>query len=181
MQSRLIDVISQNALVNNAVIILFGSMFLALSAQITIPLHPVPITLQAAAALFIGMIFGPKMGAKIILAYLVEGICGLPVFANFSFGIHVLLGPTGGYLIGFIPAAILAGYLLQHGWAKHRFTIFLAALFGTIVLFIPGYFVLAHFIGFHNAYLFGVLPFYLADGCKILLLTLIIPYFWKSA
>lgn len=179
MQSKLSNIISQNALLNNLTTVLFGSLLLGLAAQITIPLTPVPITLQAFAALFIGMIFGSKMGWKIVAAYLIEGACGLPVFANFSFGIPVLLGPTGGYLLGFIPAAIVTGYLLEHGWASHRLTIFLAALLGMITLFIPGYFVLAYFVGFHNAYLFGIAPFYLADSCKIILLTVSVPYFWK--
>ena len=179
MQSRLSAIISQNTRINNLATILFGSLLLGFAAQITIPLTPVPITLQTFAALFIGMIFGPRMGWKIIAAYLIEGVCGLPVFANFSFGPHVLLGPTGGYLLGFIPAAIVTGYLLQNGWAKHRLTIFLAALLGMLALFIPGYLVLASFVGFHNAYLFGVAPFYLADGCKVILLTATVPYFWK--
>ena len=139
-----------------------------------------PVTLQSFAALFIGMAVGPEMSIKIILAYLIEGVCGLPVFANFSWGLPVLLGPTGGYLFGFIPAAALAGYLLQNGFAKHRITIFLAALLATIVLFIPGYLVLAKFIGLRNAYKFGVAPFYLVEIGKLIFFTMITPYLWQK-
>ena len=113
-----------------------------------------------------------------ILAYLCEGICGLPVFANFTCGIHILIGPTGGYLLGFIPAAFVAGYLLQSGWARNSITIFTTATLSTIILFIPGYLFLAKFIGFHQAYLLGIEPFYLVEACKIVILTLITPLFW---
>lgn len=160
--------------------IIFGTIFIAVAAQITIPMQPVPVTLQSFAALLIGMAFGSKMGTTIILAYLLEGILGLPVFANFSWGLHVFFGPTGGYLIGFIPAAFLAGYLLEHGWAKHRLSIFFAAFFGTLALFIPGYLVLSNYVGSQNAYTFGVAPFYAVEFCKLIVFTLITPYFWRQ-
>lgn len=179
-ESKLVCKQAHNKILTNIITVLCGSLLLAVAAQITLPLQPVPVTLQSFAALFIGMAFGPRMGSQIIFAYLCEGICGLPVFANFSWGVNVLFGPTGGYLMGFLPAAILAGYLLEMGWVKHRFTIFLAALLGTIALFIPGYFVLAKFIGFHNAFLFGIIPFYMVELCKIVVFTVITPCFWRQ-
>lgn len=178
-ESKLLDIAKHNKVLQNIIIVIFGSILLAVAAQITIPLQPIPITLQSFFALFVGMAFGPKMGGKIILVYLCEGACGLPVFSNFSGGIHILLGLRGGYLLGFIPASVLAGYLLRVGWVKHRITVFLAALFGTIVLFIPGYFVLSRFVGYQNAYLFGVAPFYLVEICKIAIFTVVTPFFWK--
>lgn len=178
-ESKLIAT-GKNKILRNIGIALFGSILLAISAQITIPIQPVPVTLQTFAVLLIGMAFGPKMGTTIILAYLVEGILGLPVFADFSWGLPILLGPTGGYLLGFIPAAFVAGYLLQKGWVRHRITIFLAAVLGTITLIIPGYLVLANFVGFHNAYLFGVAPFYIVEACKLAVFTLITPIFWRQ-
>jgi len=180
MSSKLADMINCGEIANNLIIVLLGSLFLAIAAQVSLPIHPVPITLQSSAALFVSMIFGARTGAKIIIAYLIEGLCGLPVFANFSFGPQILFGPTGGYLIGFIPAAILTGYLLQSGWAKYRITTFLTALLGTLVLFTTGYLVLAYFIGFHNAYLFGVVPFYATESCKLVFLTISVPYFWHT-
>jgi len=179
-ESRLISKINQRSIFKNYALILFGSLLLTISAQITIPLQPVPVTLQSFAALFIGMAFGPKTSIKILLAYLLEGLCGLPVFANFSCGLPVLLGPTGGYLFGFIPAAAFAGYLLQHGFAKYHITTFLAALAGTVILFIPGYLVLAKFIGMHNAYRFGVAPFYIVEICKLAFFTCITPFLWHK-
>ena len=179
-ESKLIYTTKHHRVLSNALIIMLGSCLVALSAQITIPLQPVPITLQSFAALLVGMAFGPKMGSKIIFAYLCEGACGLPVFADFSWGFHVLFGPTGGYLLGFLPAVVVTGYFLQIGWAKNRITIFLAALLGTITLFIPGYFVLAKFVGLHNAYLFGVAPFFIVEICKLAIFTMVTPLFWRQ-
>jgi biotin transport system substrate-specific component len=178
-ESKLVCRSEYNQALKNAMIVICGSLLLAISAQITIPLQPVPITLQSFAALFVGMAFGPRVGSQIIFAYLCEGICGLPVFANFSSGVHVLFGPTGGYLLGFIPEAILAGYLLEIGWAKSRLTIFLSAAIGIVALFIPSYFILAKFVGFRNAYIFGVLPFYLVEMGKLFIFTVITPFFWQ--
>jgi biotin transport system substrate-specific component len=165
---------------HQAITVFLGSTFIALSSQVTIPLAPVPVTLQTFAILIISALFGPKIGSKMVLLYLFEGICGLPVFANFSSGAAVLLGPTGGYLAGFVGAVYLTGFLLQHGWAKNRLLIFTAALLGHVVLFTSGYLVLASFVGYSNAYLFGIAPFYLADIAKLLLFTLVIPPFFRK-
>jgi biotin transport system substrate-specific component len=179
-ESRLIDITNHNQTLKNIMSMILGSFLLAIFSQITIPLNPVPITMQTFGAFMIAMLFGPKMGSKIILLYLCEGLCGLPVFANFASGAHVLFGPTGGYLLGFIPAVILIGYLLEIGCAKNRLTILLAALLGTIVLFIPGYLLLAKFVGFHNAYQLGVMPFYIIEAGKLIIFTAITPFFWRQ-
>lgn len=178
-QSKLTNKIEQYSKLSQLFIILAGSLALAISAQITIPIQPVPVTLQSFAALLIGMMFGPKTSIKIIAAYLIEGACGLPVFANLHFGLVVLFGPRGGYLFGFMPAAALSGYLLQRGFAKHFLTIFLAALLGTITLFIFGYLVLAFYFGYRNAFEFGVMPFYFTESCKLIIFTVITPFFWR--
>ena len=180
-ESKLVCTTKDNqALLKNAASVLFGSLLLAISAQITIPLQPVPVTLQSFAALFIGMAFGPKIGSKIILLYLCEGVCGLPFFANFTCGLPVLLGPTGGYLLGFIPSAILTGYLLQIGWARSYITILLSAILGTIVLFIPGYLWLSKFIGFYPAFQLGVIPFFTVEIIKLIIFTFVTPLLWKK-
>jgi len=166
----------KNSKFHQITIMLLSSAFIALSAQVTLPLFPIPITLQNFAVLLIAAIFGPKVGVKVVLLYLLEGICGLPVFINFSHG----LGPTGGYLIGYVGAVYVTGYLLQHhAWTQSRLLIFLAALFGDIVLFVFGYAVLAFFIGYRKAYLFGVAPFYLVELAKLLLFTLIVTPFLR--
>ena len=162
------------------VVMLLGSLFIALSAQITIPLSPVPITLQNLAVLLVGALLGPKLGSKVVLLYLLEGVCGMPVFAGFSYGFPVIFGPTGGYLIGYVGAAYISGYLLQHSWSQNYFWIFMSAFFGDIVLFIFGYSILSCFVDYHNAYLLGVMPFYLLELVKLLLFTLIASSFLQK-
>jgi biotin transport system substrate-specific component len=180
LESKLKFYDSDKAKLYNALIVFAGALFIALSAQISVPLKPVPITLQSFAALFIGMALGPKQGGKAVLSYLIAGSIGLPVFANFSSGLHSLFSMTGGYLIGFVPASILTGFLLEKGWARYRVTAFLAGLLGTIVIFVCGYLSLSLFIGFTKAYLFGVAPFYLIEFAKLLLLASVVPFFWKD-
>ena len=170
----------KNVKFHQAVMVLLGATFIALTAQLTIPLSPVPITLQPFAVLLISAFLGADLGSKAVLLYLFAGMFGLPVFAGFSFGLAVILGPTGGYLIGFIGTAYLTGYLLQHGWGKSSLQIFLAALFGEIVLFITGYLVLAFFIGYRDAYLFGVAPFYLVELARLLLFALVAAPFLRK-
>ncbi len=179
-ENKLSIAFKQPAVLYNIAAIFLGSLLIAIAAQITILIHPVPVTLETFAVLFMGAMFGPRLGGAIVLAFLCEGLVGLPVFANFQFGIAVLLGPKGGYLIGFLPAAILTGYLLEKGWAQYRTTIFLAGLIGTIVLFIPGYFMLARLTGPKAAYLFGVAPFYIGEFCKLVLLAFLAPFFPKK-
>ena len=159
-------------------ILIVGTIILALAAQIqiAIPLFPVPITLQTFVILLIGASVGSKLGGQIVLLYLSAGICGLPVFAGYSWGLTEIVGPTGGYLVGFIFYAYLIGYLLQHGWAKNRVFIFMAALLADIILFGFGYVALASFVGFHDAYLFGIVPFYFVELSKLSLFTLITPH-----
>lgn len=171
--------ITENTKINNVLIAIFGSLAIAVATQIAIPLHPVPITLQTFAALLVGMVLGPKQGSAAVSLYLFEGICGLPVFSNFSYGPAVIFGPTGGYLIGFVFAALIAGCLLQRGWAKRSTTTFLAALLGDIALFACGYLMLSYLVGFHKAYLCGVAPFYLVEAIKLAILTAIVPYCWQ--
>lgn len=92
---------------------LAGSVFLALTARIslTLPFSPVPITGQTLGVMLVGALYGPRRGALTVLAYLLEGLAGAPVFSAGRAGIGVLLGPTGGYIAGFIPAAVVAGAL----------------------------------------------------------------------
>jgi biotin transport system substrate-specific component len=117
---------------------------------------------------------GPRRGTFAVLFYLLEGIIGLPVFAGFSSGVHVIWGPTGGYLFGFIPAVYLCGALLQKSHDRKFFGVFIAGLVGALAILLCGYLRLAYFIGFSQAYTLGIAPFYLADLLKLLIFSLLI-------
>ncbi len=177
MQSILLS--SKQTTYHNISLVIIGSILLAIASQVAIPLTPVPLTLQTSIVLFIGMIYGSRLGATVIMLYLLEGLCGLPVFAGMSFGLHTLLSPSGGYLIGFLPAVVLSGYLMEIGFSKYRLTTFLAGLLGTLIIFIFGVCVLSRFIGFHQAYIYGVYPFVVTETIKLIAFSLIAHKFWK--
>ena len=101
-----------------AALMVMGSAFIALCAQVAVPLWPVPITGQTLAVLVVGMAYGWRLGGATLSLYLCEGAAGLPVFANFSGGPAVLAGPTAGYLLGFVVGAALAGRLAERGWDR---------------------------------------------------------------
>ena len=107
----------QETLLYNLALVLAGSLLIALSARISIhlPLSPVPITGQTFAVLLLAALYGRTLGAATLLTYIAEGLAGLPIFADGVGGVQVLLGPTAGYLIGFVAAAFLVGYLAEQG------------------------------------------------------------------
>ena len=107
-------VIGRDTLLKQAALVLGGTMFIALAAQVSIPFFPVPMTLQSLAILIVGLTFGARLGAVTLVAYLAEGAMGLPVFANGA-SAPALLGPSAGFLYGFVLMAWLAGLAAEHG------------------------------------------------------------------
>lgn len=156
-------------------LVILGSLFIAVSAQIAVPLHPVPITLQTLAVFFVGMIYGPRLGMITVLCYLLEGFCGLPVFAEGCAGPAMLVDPTIGYLIAFPLAAFVCGWLAEKGLAKHMLGALFAAFLSTIIVDGIGGAVLAQFIGAHQAYIVGIKPFIFGDLMKVALLAAVVP------
>jgi biotin transport system substrate-specific component len=159
-------------------LMVIGSAFLALCAQITVPLYPVPFTMQTFGVLLIGMGFGPRLGAATVAAYLLEGAVGLPVYAGFGGGLHALFGVTGGFLFGFVIAAWLVGMLAERGWDRNVFTAAAAMLLGNIVLYVPGLIWLGAFIGAEGAITGGLLPFIIGDLLKLALAAVVLPSAW---
>ena len=140
-------------------LVLAGSALLALSAQISVPFYPVPVTGQTLVVLIIGMAYGSRLGVATLLAYLVEGGMGLPVFANGGAGWVYLAGPTGGYLIGFFVAALILGFLAERGMGRGPISTALAMLVGTTIIYAFGVTHLAGFIGYKKSIAAGLLPF----------------------
>ena len=133
-------------------------------AQITVWTVPVPITMQTFGVLVVGAIYGWRLGAATVAAYLVEGAIGLPVFAGFTSGLATLFGPTGGYLFGFVAAAAVVGWLAERGWDRNILTMALAMLIGNVVLYVPGLVWLSNFTGWERVLEFGLYPFVIVDA-----------------
>jgi biotin transport system substrate-specific component len=155
-------------------IIFIGSILLIVSAKIKIPFYPVPMTMQTFAVLFLGLSFGYKIGLATVGLYLFEGIIGIPVFSNSpekGVGLIYFTGPTMGYLIGFLFATFLAGYL---NFKTNIIFIFLKLIISVSVIYILGVLWLGNLIGWDKPVIqFGVTPFLLAELFKIVLLTVI--------
>jgi biotin transport system substrate-specific component len=158
-----------------------GVLVLAIASQLSVPLIPVPLTFQSATVVLLGMAYGPRYGTYVMLAYLAAGICGVPVFSQLSAGPHVIVGPTGGYLLGFVPAAFISGYLAQAGFANNIWLSFIAACLGVAVIFATGLLQLSLFIGWHNAVLVGLMPFIASEAVKLIAVALMIPKLWKKS
>ena len=163
--------------------ILAGSLFLGVSAQLALPLWftPVPLSLFPLAVLLVGATLGAKRGALAVLTFLAEGALGLPMFAGFSGGIAVLMGPTGGYLVGSVLAAFAVGYLLQRGWINKYGLTTLALFTGSIIILGMGALWLSHFVGMQKALALGVYPFILGDVLKVGAAATLLPTCWKFA
>jgi len=161
-------------------LIVAGSLLIGLCAQIKIqPFGPVPITGQTFAVLMIGALLGAKRGSMAVLAYLAQGVAGLPVFAVVS-GPAALLGPTGGYLVGFVPAAYVTGLLAERGWDRQIGATVLAMALGNVVIYAFGICWLCCLTGVTNAVLTtGLLPFIPSDILKIVLAAVLLPSAWK--
>jgi biotin transport system substrate-specific component len=162
-------------------VILAGSFLIGLSAkvQFLLPFSPVPITGQTFAVLVIGALLGARRGSLAVLAYIIQGAMGMPVFA-FGGGFAVLLGPTGGYLIGFIPAAYVTGLLAERGWDRRIGTTILAMALGNAIIYAFGMFWLSCLMGISTKVLTGGLfPFITGDMMKMALAAAFLPSGWK--
>ncbi len=172
-----------NQKVREALLILAGALWVALFAQVRIPLPftPVPITGQTFAVLLIGTALGAQRGAAALVLYLSMGLSGLPVFAGGTGGVEHLAGPTGGYLIGFVLAAYVIGRMAERGLERTIHTSFLPFLVGTGIIYLAGVSWLALYIGLPAAIEKGLLPFLIGDVLKLLLASIAVPSAWKLA
>ena len=172
----------ESRIVRNIALILAGTMLLYLSAKLKIPLDPVPISMQTFIVLTLGMVYGWKLGSLTMIAYIFEGMLGLPVFAGTpekGIGLAYIVGPTGGYLVGFVIAAGVVGYFAERGWDRNIFMSAITMIIGNVVIYICGLIWLAKLLNFKLAIKFGLLPFIAGDLFKIFLAALLLPLCWK--
>ena len=175
---ELVKNLKQTSVYKYFLVILISSTLLAISAKLKIPFYPVPMTMQTFVVLLIGVCFGWKLGGAIISFYLLEGIVGLPVFSGTpekGSGILYFFGPTMGYLIGFVLAAMLSGFFKFN---KNIILNFLKLILSVSIIYFLGVIWLGTLIGWDKPIIdLGVKPFLLAELFKIALLALIVTQF----
>jgi biotin transport system substrate-specific component len=165
-------------------VVLVGSVLLTVSAKTAIPFHPVPLTLQTLVVVCLGAALGPRLAALTVAAYLLEGAAGLPVFSGTpekGIGIAYLSGPTGGYLLGFLVAAIVTGWLARRRWDRSVLTMGAAMLIGHLLIYVLGLAWLGTLMGWDKPILeWGLYPFLPGDALKVVIGACLMPGIWRS-
>lgn len=171
-------VVPQFGLWRDVLLILGFSALTAVAAQFSVPLPftPVPITGQTLAVLLTGAALGSRRGALAMLAYLAEGSVGLPVFAGGGSGLFWTF-PSGGYLIGFVAAAFVVGWLVERGLDRKPWVL-VAMLAGNAIIYVPGLLQLGFFVGWSNVLELGLWPFVPGDLAKLYVASLALPTAW---
>ncbi len=171
------------SLITNVLLAIAGTLVLWASAKIHIPFYPVPMTMQTFVVLVIGATYGWRLGGATVLLYLAEGAMGLPVFSDTperGIGLIYMTGPTGGYLLGFVAAAVTVGWLAERGWDRNVFTLIVAMTIGTTLIFSCGLVWLGTFIGWDKpVFALGLTPFIYGAILKIALAGATLPIAWK--
>lgn len=164
-----------------AALVIGGSLAIAAAAKIQVPFWPVPMTMQTLVVLLIGVTYGSRLAAATVLAYLAEGLAGVPVFAAATAGPAYMAGPTGGYLLGFLVAATSIGWLAERGWDRSLGWTVAAMAIGHVLVFVPGVAWLAVLFGWSKAVAVGVAPFIAATIVKTALGAALVAAFWSLA
>ncbi len=184
-------IIGSDTFLKKAALVLGGSLFIALAAQVSVPFYPVPLTMQTLAILIVGLTFGSRLGALTLIAYLAEGAMGLPVFANGG-SAPALIGPTAGFLFGFVGVAYLAGLAVEKGLARGVVTTALAGIVISALLYIPGVawpMAVAEMFGATGKWVgssadviwtYWVSPFLLGDAVKAVIAAMVVWGGWKA-
>lgn len=184
-------VIGSDAWIWKVAMVIGGSLFIALAAQVSVPMIPVPMTLQTLAILIVGLTFGARLGAVTLLVYLAEGAMGLPVFANGGSTL-ALVGPTAGFLVGFVGMAWLAGLAVERGIARGVLTTALSCMVISALLYLPGVawpMAVAGLLGFDGSWVgssaeaiwqYWVSPFLIGDALKAVIAGLVVAGGWAA-
>jgi biotin transport system substrate-specific component len=169
--------------ITKALVVILGSIALTISAKLKVPFYPVPMTMQVFVVLALGLILGFRLGVATVLLYLAEGALSLPVFAGTperGIGLAYMLGPTGGYLLGYLLAVAVIGWLAEWGWAKRLPEAVALAFFGLLLIYIPGLLWLGAVLGWDKPiFAYGFTPFILGDIVKALIAALLVTGIWQ--
>ena len=170
---ELVKKIESANILKKIILVFLGTVLLTISAKIKVPFYPVPMTMQTFVVVLIGITLGWKLGLTTIFLYLFEGAVGLPVFAGTpekGLGISYMIGPTGGYLVGFVLSVFISGFVNLN---KNIFVKFLLITLSIFAIYITGVPWLAYLAGWEVAYVWGIKNFLLAEFLKISILVLI--------
>ncbi|MDQ2104931.1 biotin transporter BioY [Azospirillum isscasi] len=177
--SLLETVAPRGGLLTAATAAVLGSLLLAASAKVQVPFWPVPMTMQSMVVILLGMAYGSRLATATVLLYLAEGLAGLPVFAGAGAGPAYMAGPTAGYLLGFVLAAGVTGWLAERGWDRSPVKAVAALAVGHALLFVPGVAWMAVLFGGEKAIALGLTPFLAATVLKTALGAAIMQAAWK--
>jgi len=193
LASRLLPAGQIGAALRAVLLVAAGTALLTLSAKVSVPFYPVNMTLQTFAVLLIGAVYGPRLGVITVLAYFAEGLAGLPVFTStppLPAGPGYFMGPTAGFMAGFLVTAAVAGIAVQRGLGKRPLALFLAMLAGEVVLFGLGLAWLSQFavlpngatgLGLVKTWHAAIAPFLLGDLVKTALAALLVTGLCRKA
>jgi len=158
-------------------------VFLAILSNLVIPLWPVPITSQTFGIFVIAFFFGSRKGLLTIALYILAGIVGLSVFAQHKYGISAILGPTGGYIIGFLAMAFVVGFMIEKGYGRTKSSVLLCMITGEVILYIfglTGLWIYLGNVGLFKLLTMGFFPFIIGDIIKIIAAIGLFPFLWKQ-
>jgi len=164
--------------------ILVSVVFMGIMANIRVPLWPVPITMQTFGVFVLAFFFGSRKGLLSMLGYILAGIVGFGVFAGYKSGMAVMMGPTGGYLVGMLIAAFVVGLMIEKGYGRDKKSVLLCMLIGNLVIYAFGIIGLRLYFAeftFWKILTVGLFPFLIGDLVKILAAMGLFPYLWKGS
>lgn len=173
-------------LAKQVALVVLGIALLAIAAKIKVPVwpSPVPITMGTFAVLTIGAAYGARLGLVTVIGYMLIGALGFDVFASSSAesaGLSYMMGGTGGYLVGYVLATLTLGVLAERGWDRSMLWMAVAMLIGNALIYVPGLLWLGTLYGWDKPILeWGLTPFLVGDGLKLLLAAIILPLVWKA-
>ncbi len=175
--------ITRSTVTTKIALVVGGTAFLALMAQIAVPVpgSPVPVTGQTLGALLLGSAYGASLGFTTFATYLLVGFIGAPVFASGAHGLSRITGATGGYLVGMLLASLITGYLAGRKWDQKIFTVIPTMLIGDLVIFSAGLFWLHHSLHatWATTFKFGFTPFIVGEVIKIAIASTAMPTLWR--
>lgn len=167
--------IPSQSLAKDIMATLGGATLTALLTRVEVPMQPVPFTLQTLAVVLCGLSLGAKRGAASQVLYLAAGAAGMPIFSQFQAGPQVLVGPTGGYLLGFVAGAYVLGLFAERGWDRKPLKLSVAVAAGLGLVFAMGLGWLSLFVGPLGALQKGLLPFFPSEIIKAVAAVLSLP------